>query len=216
MNALRLQMGLLGSLLSTLTWAAPVAYNESVDGDLPSFTGFQTSTFQLEAGINTIRGTMSVMPDEPYVDYDEFRFLIGTGLELVSATVRVDNAQGDVAAVIWVMPRSLSGPGNLSLDVESPSTLDFTNDVFASPANLAASGGFDMLMRGHGIEAAPGTTRFAGSADWLFTFGLRATSVSVPEPGSAVLGAIALGMLVLSRLAGSRGAARGLSGPGQR
>ena len=133
--------------------ASPIVYDEALDGDLPGGPYAQATAFRLDAGTNLIRGTMGVMPDEPYFEFDDFRVVIPEGLELVGVRVRADNAQGAVQAVMWLIHRS-SAVEALALLVEAATTLDFTNELLAEPDYMDASGGYQVQMRGYGGDAS--------------------------------------------------------------
>src|SRR5688500_10367968 len=116
------------ALLPGVSRAAPVSYDESIDGDLPDFGGPlpQPPTLDFDTGANTVTGTMDV--NTP--DRDSFAFRIPEGLQVVSGGVVMSDAVPDFHSATWQLktgnvafqgtllgPVSPDSPGSASLPV---------------------------------------------------------------------------------------------------
>ena len=82
----RVPRGLLRScsaylLASTRTASAlPLAYDEAISGDL----AYPYQTLNLDAGLNTIRGTCTYDLTHRFDDFDHFLFVVPEGMELTT------------------------------------------------------------------------------------------------------------------------------------
>jgi hypothetical protein len=97
---LAIVLGLFCSL-SEVAWAAPVHYDETVNGDLPKMGTLPT--LQFEIGTNTVSGRFGLGPTYPVDpgDFDSFAFTIPVGSQLVAGQVSLVDVVGEVHSSLW-------------------------------------------------------------------------------------------------------------------
>jgi len=83
---------LVGIAFAATGAAAPVAYRESVGGDLEAFGG--RPAFVLDLGLNTIGGTLGYDAGAT-PDYDNFVFTVPAGTALTAASLLLTDAAGN-------------------------------------------------------------------------------------------------------------------------
>ena len=192
-----------GIIAAPLLWtipagAVPLAYNESVNGDLPENSGFPV--LQLDLGINTVSGTSFVnFPNggPNSADFDSFEFLLPANTQLVSLTYSSHVTLDTTNEQTLRMEAFLDTLGPLaSAACQEFYIINQTNigptcrvppgNTFASALPLFA--GTYLLFEGQFQAQTFGTTNW----DYTWTFAVD----TVPEPASiALLGA---GLLLLS------------------
>jgi hypothetical protein len=154
--------------------AVPVAYDESIDGDLPVI-GAPLPTFAFDLGTNSVSGTFGEAANGAN-DYDSFAFVIPPGAQLVAGQLALNDAVGDMVEGYWsVRAGSADYLGGVLLQTHTVNSPGF--DVIASTP--LASGVYNITTGQH---------QYAGPApayaDYTFTFELTPV---VPEPASACL-----------------------------
>jgi hypothetical protein len=164
--------------------AAPVNYNESVNGDL---AGQGTlPVLNLDIGANTITGTFE-SPAVGDPDFDSVAFQVPVGMQLVSGGVVVNDVTGDITDSAWdLYPGNVAGEGTFieRLEATSPGSDALTGVPI--PA-----GTYNLFHISYGNIGA--------SASGTFTM----TRNVVPEPATAAsllaLGAAAAAAALLRR-----------------
>lgn len=188
----RLRLSLTGlglAALASLSSAAPVNYNESVDGDLSVYGALKLMT--LDAGLNTVSGTTAITTDG--FDGDSFAFSVPVGMELIGLQVSLTDLQSNFDYVKWHLNAGGSSweSGNQLATVAavSPGTGSYDQPLGAGLYNLSY---FSMQ----------GTN--PSNASYVFSLTLREQN-SVPEPGSLALSALAALMALAAGAARRRG-----------
>jgi hypothetical protein len=185
-SEMRLLMGTILVLCCTQSAAAvPVAYHESIGGDLPDF-GSPVPTFAFDIGVNSIAGRFATSSTAPG-DFDSFAFTIPALTELVAANVSLADIEGNISGTTWEFRAGTanSHTGTLLELVSSNSPGSYT---FTSPPL-----GPDVYNLGHTQIGASGGGQH--SADYAFEF----VVLPIPEPTSASLLAIGAAALLHSR-----------------
>ena len=172
--------------------AAPIAYQESVSGDLPA-TGAPLPTFTFDIGSNTISGNTSAAGFPLVSEIDSFAFIVPAGMEVTSATV---------SATVVTFPPVFANP-DIVWFVRRGSANSSTGTFIESfIASTGASGGthttlsnVPLLPNTYNVTALDGLNA-PTSTTYTFTF----TVAAVPEPASlATLGLASLALLARRR-----------------
>lgn len=180
--------GLLACTCLQPSLAAPVTYDEASDGDLAAGSiGFAFPVLAFDVGTNTIKGTTGPS------DFDSFAFSVPTGTLLVSASVTLADATGNVTSVAWGLYKG----SNVLI---SGTFLD--GPIVPSPGSAAFAGtplGADTYnMSAGGIGQDPAVT-VPQTASYTFEFAVRALDTTVPEPATAAVLAAGIAALELAR-----------------
>jgi hypothetical protein len=187
--------------------AAPIAYDEAVDGDLSNFSSSPT-VFSLDsAGTSTI-SFFQILTNGTGGDSDSFRIDLASGIEITGLTLSLDassltgralSAQGSFGMVsvsdppiVFVDPTYLFGPEFLLSGSES-----FTGTINESIAFLGFGGVVNTPLGG------------IGGAEYDMTLTITSTAVGPdPDPGAAVIPLPASMWLLLAGSLALGGAAR--------
>ena len=166
--------------------AAPITYDEAIDGDIGWNNPFKL--FPLDLGVNTVTGTHGLMTDG--WDNDTFEVAVPAGARLVALDVVQTDADGDVNWVHWIFEvRAPQGTSLLEiLRVPSPGTGSF--------AALPLEAGTYQLGN-TGIAPVAAGPAVSGHA-------LRFAVVPVPEPGGVTAAAALLAVPSAARQRGRR------------
>jgi hypothetical protein len=139
--------------------------------------------FVFDVGANTVSGNTGFAG---LIDFDFFAFTVPVGLELVAGQVQLTDAAGDLASADWTLRLgSINGAGSVLEILGGPSP--GTDFLVSTPL------GAGTYHLGNNASLVGN-----GSADYTFTFTLRALN-SVPEPGSLALLGFGFAGLALSR-----------------
>jgi len=163
--------------------AAPVNYDEAIDGDLP-FSGSPLPTLAFDLGINTVKGATGIEGID--LDFDSFAFTVPVGTQLVSLSLELTDSSrstGNFNEAVWQFHKGSAifraGTDLGNVEAQSPGTSTFT----ALPV------GADVYHLGANSFSASGSS----FGDYTFTFELT----QVPEPTSLAL--LGLGGLLIAR-----------------
>jgi hypothetical protein len=168
-------------LAASAASAAPVNYNEGVDGDLTSGFPWDPTLVLLafDIGTNTVTGNMGSKPGGD--DFDSFAFTIPAGAELASGDVVLTDFQGNITDTGWLLypsnPPDFNNDPDDVLQVPSPGADSLTTVPLAS-------GTYSLFNGSYGVGPSEGG---ADSSNYTFTFVVQ----PVPEP--ATLSMLALG-----------------------
>ena len=179
MSHMRRSLGLaLFALWPSLAFAAPVTYNESIDGDLSGSSWSKLFIFgigQHTISGNTGRNTLAV----PSVrDFDGFRFIVPLpGYQVTAGSVTLVDTEGDLITAPWDL--RLDSPAGPLVETFAPS-VPGTHTLVNVPLGV-----------GHYHVSPHEQLGDLGWADYTFTFTV------IPEP--AGLSLLALGSLALLR-----------------
>lgn len=179
----------LAALLPTAALAAPVHYDEAVGGDLSNGPGVGT-VFVLTAGTHTIKGTFGIGGDDPN-DFDAFVFVFFSSFQLLSLSVEVDDATGNVTATDWRLRTGSLISGGTSLDL-----LDVTTVPGMASAEVPIAPGTYHLA--HTRIAANGGAQIRHEANYTFTIEM-APAAAVPVASTLPLAALALPVLLVGQ-----------------
>jgi len=159
---------------TSLVSAAPIHYDEAVDGDLSLST-----TLTLGVGDNTVAGTFNSSGSAfGQANFDDFVFVVPIGTELIAVTVTLEDRVGNMIETGWglYLGTNISVNSRLAiLQGLSPGT-DSITGIYAAGTYSIYQGN---ILYGDSSGA---------SADYLFTLTVRPVdSQSVPEPASLAL-----------------------------
>ncbi|MCB1702440.1 MAG: hypothetical protein H6985_04885 [Pseudomonadales bacterium] len=181
---------LLSLAISTTVQAAPVSYNEAVDGDLSSSGG--SPQFSLDVGSNTVSGT-TFWTSDGSLDRDGFGLIVPDGMSMLAITYAWEIVSVEAGSLLIQSGRYLGGDcstcGSDWANVYSTYSGPLGPDT--SPKSLFTSA----------LPLGPGTYTFGdgfggqapyGTWDYTFTFEVAA----IPLPASAWLFASALAFLL--------------------
>jgi len=176
-----------GLLVAAPAVAAPIAYQESVDGDLPSPLITPLKVLALDFGVNTVSGRLGYPGGA--LDFDSFAFTLPDESALLSGRVELVDVVGNIEGVGWDLRRGSPywGEGHYVqlVNPESPGFLDLVIRPSQQQGGLYA---LSMFAIQHS-DPKP-------SADYTFTFDV---GPPVPEPGMLILTSIGLAALSLRR-----------------
>ena len=211
---LKSQFFLLSSIIivaisSQGSYAAPITYDEAVDGDLPNQSGSPSLPpsvfFTFDIGVNSFTGTMiwggAGVPGAQ--DTDIVPFIIPSGLELISVTYSVFNLRGDSDLVLTNQYLYVynSSYGNRSVIGSEVHTAPFSNlPYFVSLMPLSEG----IYSANHvGATFSPPIT-FNTYAEWDWTFEFTVGDGNpVPEPATILLlGSGFIGIAIFRRKRG--------------
>jgi hypothetical protein len=151
--------------------ASPINYQESVSGDLQDNGTFPILAF--DVGTNTVGGNLGVG------EHDSFAFSIPVGAVLFGASVVFTDAAGLYTATNYDFRTgnvAFAGTVLENFTVNSPGT-----HTFAAVPQLA--GTYHLLDSVNASDGGP----VLGTADYTFSFDVRAVPAAVPEPASMTL-----------------------------
>ena len=165
--------------------AAPITYDEAVDGDLEA----GISTLNLGNGVNTVSGSV-VWSHDGIVDddFDGFDFNLGSGSAVTSIFIDLalqNTGSGTWSNIGWSLK---TGSGNLN---ESLSFPQVNQSIFNSALPLS-SGSFSLNQNSASGGLAQGDYRIA---DYTLTFNVS----SIPAPLSLALFCLGLAGIGFSR-----------------
>lgn len=180
--------GIAAAVFATTSSAAPLAYQESVSGDLPGIGVLPILT--LDIGSNTVSGTTG-FPVEPPLDFDSFAFMIPVGSVLVSASVQLMDVAGNTGDFVIASWRLYSGSSTADsgtlielLEASSPGSDALTSTPLGA-------GLYNFTALGLGVS-------LVSLANYTFTLTLREAQ-AIPEPGTLLLAGLALAGLASTR-----------------
>jgi hypothetical protein len=181
--------------------AAPLAYDEASNGDLPESSGWPVLT--LDTGVNTVKGSQYFRAIYPNVtsDFDSFQFVVPLGGQLtgIGFGITVTNSTGPAVSELYLDTFIDSGGPSYKTVVahEQMNLLDPASPIAGSfAAGLPLDAGTYLLFEGQ-----MGVLDFWGQGvDWDYTWTFTVAPAPVPEPDSAasfggmvtMLGAVAL------------------------
>lgn len=183
MKVARAAAAVVGIVAPVAATAAPISYNESIDGDLA--VGGTLPVLALGVGANTVSGSTGSAGSLP--DFDSFAFAVASGTELFGIRLELVDAVGSFTSASWNLR-----PGNVvnTADPNPPLAL-----VEALSPGSYAYGGAPLQAGTYHFVARD--FRWSGGppafGDYTFTLTVRDSAVqAVPEPGALALAGLAL------------------------
>jgi len=167
--------------------AAPITYSEAASGDLGASLPAPT-VFALDAGVNTVSGTLAFLATG--LEQDSFAFSVPAGMQLTSVSFRFTTTQVGIllnGLKYFILDNGNASPvfpfsGSEDVDVLGASpVLAFTS---ALPLGAGIYGIFDNGGRTIGDSATPPPYGFMLDYTWSLTV---APTTAVPEPMSLLL-----------------------------
>lgn len=165
-------------------WAAPIAYDEGLSGDLPMLNSGVVPSFVLDIGVNTFDGTHGAPPNANgghTTDFDAFKFIVRSGTILTGVdhafalSATEDTSRAGIGVALWdTDPFAPIHSGVIDLFGASP-LAPFGTMVL--PAGEYGIGDSSVNVLGRGFIA-------------LYTWRLTVIpdgEVPVPEPASLLL-----------------------------
>lgn len=182
-------------LISPLTLASPLAYDEAVDGDLPYVSPTVTPILPFDLGNNRIKGTFSyqfVDGSLVFQDLDSFGFTVPTN----SVVQRIRLAWGPYD-LYFTLSNVLRDRDDGSM-IENFALVDNSQGIDNPNPSEPYSAYWSQLMAGHSysITMAGGQWQYPGGVlpyEWSFLI------TRAPEPGTLALLSLGLVGLGLSR-----------------
>lgn len=162
-------------LLAQSASAAPISYDEAVNGEISSFSElFAGSGLQLGFGLgtNTVAGTVTKFASGSFAD-DAFTFSVPTGM-VVSNIAVSGSWNGQTGSWFWALRSSANGSGS-NLGIDFVTDLKTNKDPFLGSLMPLTAGDYSML-----IVSANGD---AHSMDYTFSYEVSA----VPVPAAVWL-----------------------------
>ncbi len=89
---------IIGLAFSSSLQAAPVTYDELIDGDFAAFGALPILPFDI--GLNTVRGNLGFTSPGP-TDYDSLAFSIPANAQVLSAVVTLTDDMGNIFSSKW-------------------------------------------------------------------------------------------------------------------
>lgn len=174
--------------------AAPLAYDEAIHGDL----AYPYQTLNLDAGLNSVRGTLTWDWTHRFGDFDTFQFMVPENTELTNFSFSVSpiingNRRTEVSVGLY------SFPGFVNVANGWLRLFNSTDGVLLNrqPGSGLGAGLYHLSM---GSITRPDGSQFAQFA-WRFQMNVRSlspepdpTPTPTPVPEPATLSLLALGL----------------------
>lgn len=165
MKVARAAAAVVGIVASVAATAAPISYNESIDGD---FGVDETlPVLALGVGANTVSGSTGISGSS--LDFDSFAFAVGPGTELVGIQLELVDAVGSFLSASWSLRAgnvvNASDPNLAIAEALSPGS-------YAYGGAPLQAGTYHFLARDFRWSGFP-----PAFADYTFTLTLRDSAV---------------------------------------
>jgi len=163
--------------------ATPISYDEGISGDLGATTPY--TSFTLDAGANTVKGTTQFIPLGAGADFDAFAVVIPVGMHLTGATYTFG---------VSLVPTTTTAQAQYSLRTGNPpvgaplasATIDFLGSTTVNPFSSALPLGPGTFAVEESAVTATTAGGFTTNYTWTFTVAAD-QSAAVPEPASLCL-----------------------------